>query len=855
MKIYLQKYHIFLSFATVIFVLYACSTTKKVPDGEYLLTKNKLIFEDEKIFEDELEDYISQKPNKKVLFTLPVGLWLYNLANPKYDSILTEYFTYPSNMRDQDLRDSLFVKYGHPEYVGKGLGLNKFLHNVGTAPVILEEAKTEASAERMREGLVYRGYWDSDVRFNHDLDSAAKKAQANYLITHKDPTYISEYYYDIPDSGIKSVYERDLNKSLIRSQQVLDQTVLEDEVRRINNLMRENGYYRFNESNEEIYFTADTLDSRKQVPVTMDIHKDSLDTPYKRATIGNITVAVVDDAQDFPKNITIKDSLRGINFHKMDNRYKTAALWRAIISRNGEVYDQKTLDLSKRNISAMNNFSILKARDSLRRGGGMAPNDSIIDVLYVLKPLDKFQLKVGADLNWSQLLSISGGPSVDFTTRNVFGGAENLNTTISGVFGSVVNPRDTDKRLFAHELSAQFNLSFPRLLLPFSYWRLIPKRYSPTSSISLGVSDQRNIGLGRTTFNTSLNYFANVNDISTHRLTVFNTELSLTKNSDKYYDFFTAEADARNEIFQLYSPSLYQQLIDNQITSDQFTQMVISDENFVNSLSGANLVSYNEFLQSLINKDRQTQNVFISSLIYNFIYNEIGKKDYKNPFYFNGKIESAGNIISLINPKNTKSGFTTGEQGTVLGAPYAQFVKFDFDVRKYFELGKPTLALRQFIGLGIPYGNSNAMPFIRSYFNGGANDIRAWTAFGGLGPADIQLDRRIRTYMMENVKLTTSVEYRYPFNDTYEAGIFADAGNIWSLKENELGTKFKFDKFISQMGLGAGLGLRAHIAYITVRVDLAYKLHDPNQPMGERWRFNKFQPLKPTLNIAFGYPF
>jgi hypothetical protein len=38
-------------------------------------------------------------------------------------------------------------------------------------------------------------------------------------------------------------------------------------------------------------------------------------------------------------------------------------------------------------------------------------------------------------------------------------------------------------------------------------------------------------------------------------------------------------------------------------------------------------------------------------MIYNFVYNEIGKKDYPNAFYFNGKVELAGNILSLFNKK------------------------------------------------------------------------------------------------------------------------------------------------------------------------------------------------------------
>lgn len=849
---YLQKYHLIPVSAMAVFFLYACSTTKKVPDGEFLLVKNNFKYTDGKVHEDELPDYVSQKPNKKALFLAPVGLMVYNLANPKYDSILNEYMTYPREMRNQKLRDSLFIKYNHPEYVGKNLFWNRFFHNIGEPPVILHQGKSETSANSIRKRLVYRGYWDAETKFSHELDSAAKKAKVNYLITHKDPTMISDYYYNIPDPNIKRIYEEDLSASLVRSDRVLDQTVLEDEIKRISSLMRSRGYYKFNNSNEEIFFTADTLNSRKNVPLSIDIHKDSLDSPYKVATIGNIDLAVVEDVKDFPANTT-KDSLRGIRFHKIDDQYKTRALWRGITLAPNEVYDQKKLDLTRRNLLAMNNFSIIKARDSLRRGGGTAPNDSIVDVLYLLKPLPKYELQGAFDANWSQLLNLSAAPSLSLTTRNVFGGAENLTTSASGIFGSIRNPKNIDKRIFAYELSLQGNLNFPRLLLPFRYYKLIPKRYSPTSSIVLGASVQENIGLGRLTINTGLNYQANVNDIISHKLTIFNTQLSLTRNKDRYYEFFPNDADVRDNVFTNYSQ--FSGIPQNGLSSDDYSKLILADNAYSSSLSGEELYNFNSFRQSLINKDRQTQDVLISSFIYNFVYNEIGKTEFENPFYFNGKLEVAGNILGLIQPKGTSSGVTTGDQRTIFKAPFSQFVKFDFDVRKYFSFGKQTLAMRQFIGLGIPYGNSNSMPFIRSYFNGGSNDIRAWRVFGGLGPADSQLDERIRTFVMDNVKLTTSVEYRIPLNEMYETAIFTDMGNIWSLKDNGFGDQFKFGKFYKQMGIGSGVGLRINVAYITLRLDLAYKIYDPNKPDGQKWRFKQFQPLKPTFNLAFGYPF
>ncbi|WP_312818099.1 translocation and assembly module lipoprotein TamL [Kaistella carnis] len=847
---YFQKYYLFFSSAITVMFLYACSTTKKVPDGDYLLTKNNYRYEDGKLYSDNIPDHVSQKPNKKQLFLFPLGLWLYNATNPKYDSILAEYMTYPSEVRDQKLRDSLFVKYEHPEYVGKSLFYERFMQNLGQPPVILDQGKTETSANSIRKYLVYRGYWDSDVKFSHDLDSANKKAQANYLITHKDPTYISDYYYNIPDANIKNIYEKNLRKSLIRGKDILDQAVLEKEVKRINELMKESGYYRFNSSNEEIYFTADTLQSRKNVPLTMDVRKDSANTPYKLTTIGNVKVHLLSKLSDSVD--TVKDSLLRINFYKLDDQYKTLALWRPIILRPGEVYDQKNLDLTKRNISAMNNFSIIKYDEILRKS-----NDSILDVSYYLAPLPKYDLKIATDLNYSQILNFGVSPSVDLTSRNIFGGAENLTTSLSGIFGSVKSSKNTDKRSLAYEISAQVALNFPRLLLPFKTWKVVPKRYSPNSSINLGASVQDNIGLGRIGFNASLNYFANANDIVSHRLSVFNTQLSFTQNKDRYYDFFPRDQDVRDKIFQIYSPALWQDFQNGLITSDDFSSTIVADTGFQESLSGDQRSDLNTFLQSLINKDRQTQNILISSIIYNFVYNEIGKKDRPNPFYFNGKFEMAGNVFSIFNSSRKEDGIVTGPSRTIFNIPYSQFVKFDFDVRKYFTFNneKQTLALRQFIGIGIPYGNSSSMPFVRSYFNGGSNDIRAWRVFGGLGPADSQLDEKVRSYVMDNVKLTTNIEYRMPFTDMFEGAAFVDAGNIWSLKDSGFGDQFKFNKFISQMGVGTGVGLRINVAYITLRLDAAYKVYDPNKPVGDRWVISKWQPLKPVLNFAFGYPF
>lgn len=852
---YLQKYYIFFFSATLLIILAACSTTKKIPAGEYLLTHNSYLYTDNRDFSSELPDYVIQKPNKKQLFLLPVGLWFYNKTNPKYDTILNEYMTYPSEIRTQKLRDSLFLKYGHPEYKGKSLFKQRVLHNLSEAPVILNPSKTAASADNIRKRLVYRGFWDANISYKEHMDSAAKKAQVEYQITHNLPTHISEYYYHIPDKGVKQIYESVKNRTIVRAGDRLDQTKLEDEAKRITQLMRDRGYYKFNASNEEIYFTADTLKSRKNVPLILEVHGDSLRKPYKKTTIGDIKVYIQNSLNENTAELR-KDSVFGISFYQRDGIYKNRALWRAVILKKGTLYQQYNLDLTKRNLTAMNNFYVNPEID-LRKG-----SDSILDVSYRLVPLPKYEFRITNDLTYSQILNFGIAPAIDLTTRNIFGGAENLTTSISGTFGSVKNQKNTDKRVIAYELSAQANLNFPRLLLPFRYHKLIPKRYSPTSSITLGTSVQDNIGLGRIGFNAGLNYYANVNDIITHRLSLFNTQFSLTRNKERYYDYFPGEKEIvrnlQNTYFETHA-DVGTQYNNGTLNIDEVNNIIMQDGEFVSSFvlsSTENSDRFNSFMQSIYNKERQTEDVLITSMIYNFIYNEIGKKQYENPFYFSAKLEIAGNLLGFLSRKETDN-LATGNSKMMFGIPYSQFIKFDIDVRKYIAFAnRSTLVFRQFVGLGIPYGNSTGMPFIRSYFNGGSNDIRAWRVFGGLGPSDSQADQKIRMYVMDNMKLTTNVEYRMPFTSMFEGALFMDAGNIWSVKSKSgLDDQFKFSKFLSQMGVGTGFGLRINIAYMTLRLDAAYKVYNPNIPSGSRWVISKWQPLKPVINFAFGYPF
>lgn len=53
----------------------------------------------------------------------------------------------------------------------------------------------------------------------------------------------------------------------------------------------------------------------------------------------------------------------------------------------------------------------------------------------------------------------------------------------------------------------------------------------------------------------------------------------------------------------------------------------------------------------------------------------------------------------------------------MFGIEYSQYIKGEVDFIKHWDFGKKnTLAMRAFIGLAVPYGNAQSIPFSRSYF-------------------------------------------------------------------------------------------------------------------------------------------
>jgi outer membrane protein assembly factor BamA len=229
------------------------------------------------------------------------------------------------------------------------------------------------------------------------------------------------------------------------------------------------------------------------------------------------------------------------------------------------------------------------------------------------------------------------------------------------------------------------------------------------------------------------------------------------------------------------------------------------------------------------------ENLFIVKWGYSFFYssqslNSTSKNYGTNAYIIRASIETAGNLLYGISSASKASKNEDG-QYTLFKNAYAQYVKGDFDFSKSFLINKTnSLALHFGLGIAYPYGNSSILPYEKRYFSGGANSVRGWSV-RELGPGtflgnDGKIDFINQT---GDLKLDMNIEYRTHLFWKFDAAVFIDAGNIWTLRdyEDQPGGQFRFDTFWRQIAVAYGLGLRLNFNYFILRLDGGMKAINP----------------------------
>lgn len=865
---------ILLTIIIQLFIL-GCSAVKKVPDGEYLLTGNEFKYEGKDTpFKSSLPDYVKQKPNSTFLSILPLKLLLYNFIPAKFDTTFMEYNDLSKLTKNQKSLDSLLVKNKLEEYKGRSLWLPRFIFNQGEQPVLLDTTMSDFSSENLKNYFFDRGYFDAEIASEVQTDSLAKKGKVIYKINPGEESLINSYNYNIKDSVLQKEYERMLNWAPnIKPGNRYDINNFASERDRIVNYLQNRGYWKFNNDGMAVEFTADTTRSTKSLDIMLLIpaDKDSIHQkqPFAKYRYGEIHIYPDSERQKkgqaAPKYY---DTIyQGYHLHYVDPKmkYRPKFFTDAIVIEADNLYRKDDESQTKRNISKREGVTMTEfSEDRVKEPEQLIKGDSVLITSMYFKPKKKYDFFYGAELAWSEFMNFGVSPRASMVARNLFKGGENLETTIRGTLGNV-NDRFSDAGGFfnAFEMSLQSKLSFPYLLFPLNTDKVFPKKFYKQTDFRIGTSLQRNIGLGRITYSTGLDYKLSLSDTHSHMFSILNTEFVSNLQRDNYFTVFEGDRNIKNDFFDsyyfMYDPAAAIQYFNGELTDDELIEMALNNPDFLLGLDSRGLEKLAVFENMNFRKQTISQNVLISSMIYQYTLNQSDKKWRKNPWYFKGRVELAGNLLSILDSsfKFRKITSNTGnEMGAVFGIPYSQFVKFDLDLRKYIDLSpKSSIAGRAYFGVIIPYGNTDFIPFVRSYAVGGANDIRAW-APATLGPAGLpRYDGGEDVFAIDQMKILLSAEYRFNAMGRINGAMFVDAGNIWGIDKKDELTLFKFKNFFDELGIGAGYGLRFDFTYFLLRLDLAYKIHDPSYSQGERWRFKDFNILKPRLAFGINYPF
>ena len=412
---------------------------------------------------------------------------------------------------------------------------------------------------------------------------------------------------------------------------------------------------------------------------------------------------------------------------------------------------------------------------------------------------------------------------------------------------------------FTSEIGADINLIFPRIWLPFNTETIVPYYMTPQTRFSVGTNFQQNVGLDRQSLNSILSYNWTPSDLVKNTFELLNIEFVRNTNTDAFFREYSSTYSRLNNIA---GRTDYTTLagFDEYYNDENNLIIPTGADEFIDAVTAEGFsLDYNGFEEDLNDIEsiaERKQRLTEDNLIFtsNFVYQRNNRTDINdNEFYqFSMKFESAGNFLSLaenIIPFNQSD---TGK-GLVFGVPYSQYLKTELDYIKHWDFSNSNvLAFRSFFGIAIPYGNSESIPFVRSYFAGGSNDNRAWNVYS-LGPGRTNNEN---DFNEANLKIGLNLEYRFPLLGDFKGAIFADAGNIWNAFDNvdDPDATFNGLSSLKDIALGTGLGLRYDFTYFVIRLDTGFKTYNPALSNSNRW-FSNFNLSEAVFNIGINYPF
>lgn len=669
-------------------------------------------------------------------------------------------------------------------------------------PVLLSHVTPVTVSEIMVNKLNTLGYFDASVTYT--IVTKRKKSRITYTAKVTAPYVISSVTFPNGTDPLSIEIKESEKETALKKDIQYSLDLLKAERMRIDYYLKNDGFYFFNQ--DYLIFKADSTIGSKQINLALKIKNDIPEKAKVRYKINNVYIN--------PSYRLSKDSLKvnadtlmveGCYYINSDSLFKPEPIVQSVFIRKGAYYNRKNYSITISRLMGMGVFSnaSVKFTDTIIDGQGL------LDAYIYMTPTKKKSIQI--ELEAVTKSNNYAGPALtlSFKNRNLFRGAElflfNLNGNFETQFSKLQNGFNS------YEFGASTQLYIPKFISPIRI-RNLSSTFVPKTKFDLG--------------------FRLLNRFLYFKMAALNFS----------YGYIWKES-AQKE-YELTPISI------------NFARVLSTTTAF------ETLLTENPFLR------KSFEEQFTIGGKYGFTYNSLVGISKRNQYYFNAILDVSGNVISTIQSLVTSRKSSDTDPFLLFGYRYSQYAKLSTDTRYYLNINKKSkIAARILAGVGIPYGNSSAMPYIKQFFSGGSNSIRAFLP-RTIGPGSYVVPDSISNAgfldQAGDIKLETSVEYRFNIVSILKGALFLDAGNVWLTKKNNQkpNGEFELNRFYKELAVGTGFGLRADISFFVIRFDIGMPLRKSSLPDDERWVYKKiaigdgkWRKENLILNIAIGYPF
>ncbi|MBL3655448.1 translocation and assembly module lipoprotein TamL [Fulvivirga sediminis] len=668
---------------------------------------------------------------------------------------------------------------------------------LGAPPVLMEDVDVYRTQSLIESRIKNEGVFHGRVEVK--TKTKGHETTVDYITYLSRPYRYDSIYLPEGDGKLEKAI-RGLKQGMVfKKGDRYDLNDLEDERLRLQRELKNSGFYFFQDN--YILFEADSTVGNRQVDIYMTIKKDTPENAKRTYTLGEINVfANYNFAGASQTSVSDTIKVDSLNYYSDNDEFRPKAITDHIKLRKGNIYTNEDEEVTIDRLLQLDVFKFVNVDIE------EMPGDQLKTNIY-LTPFKKKSIRF--ELQGVSKSNAFIGPNFNaaFRNRNAFGGAElyelSLNTGYEIQVGGQQS-QGSGGALNSYSVGIQNTLTIPRFISPLNI-DFHSFKYVPQTLIKAGFTVQKRSNFF-TSYNANLGYGFRWNETPTRRHELFPIDIDFIQLSSTSTEF--------------------DRLLDN-----------------------------NPFLA------RSYAEQYILGTTYSFFYNSQGKtgRDRRTSnYYFNGNVDISGNLMQVAQSLLKSS---SEEPYEVLGYPYSQFARADVDFRYYLRLDEQNkIATRVIAGVGYAFGNSISLPYSKSFASGGSSSLRAFRA-RSVGPGTFEPDTsQVFIDQIGDIKLEGNIEYRFEIVGAFKGAVFLDAGNIWTMRDEEErpGGKFNFTDFYKQIAIGTGFGFRFDADFFVVRLDLGYPLKDPAIETPATIRASDRNPSelsKIVYNIAIGYPF